>query len=65
MQEMQESEIADQFVYGLDYPVSKNSIVDAAREANLSATIQEALKKLPEREYATPDELTQALNAAN
>jgi uncharacterized protein DUF2795 len=63
MQEMQTSEVADQFVKGLDYPVSKSSIVAAAREADLSSTIQEALKKLPEREYAKPDELTQALNA--
>ena len=62
---MQTSEVADQFVRGLDYPIAKAEILTAAREANLSSTIQEALEKLPEREYAKPDELTQALNAAN
>src|SRR5438477_12170148 len=42
VQEMQESEVADQFVKGLDYPVSKNAIVESAREANLSQTIHDA-----------------------
>jgi len=64
MQEMQESEVADQFVKGLDYPIAKAEIVTAAREASLSSTIQEALNKLPEREYSGPEDLTQALNAA-
>ena len=64
MQEMQESEVADQFVQGLDYPVSKNAIVESAREANLSQMIQDAVAKLPDREYSEPEELTQALNAA-
>jgi hypothetical protein len=63
MQEMQESEVADQFVNGLDYPVSKNAIVESAREANLSQTIQDAVAKIPDREYSEPEELTQALNA--
>jgi len=61
---MQESEVADQFVQGLDYPVSKNAIVESAREANLSQMIQDAVAKLPDREYSEPEELTQALNAA-
>ena len=64
MQEMQESEIASQFVSGLDYPIGKYAIVAAAREASLDGTLQDALKKLPDREYSEPNELTQALNAA-
>jgi hypothetical protein len=64
MQEMQESEVADQFVKGLDYPIAKADILTAAREASVSSTIQEALNKIPNREYAEPEELTQALNAA-
>ena len=64
MQEMQESEIASQFVAGLDYPISKDAIVAAAREASLDGTLQDALKKIPDREYSEPGELTQALNAA-
>jgi hypothetical protein len=64
MQEMQESKVASQFVEGLDYPISKDAIVSAAREASLDGTLQDALKKLPDREYSEPEELTQALNAA-
>jgi hypothetical protein len=64
MQEMRESEVADQFVKGLDYPIAKADIVSAAREASLSSTIQEALSKVPDREYSEPQELTEALNAS-
>ena len=35
-----------------------------AREASVGPTLEEALKKLPEREYSGPEDLTQALNAA-
>ena len=64
MQEVQESEVADQFVKGLNYPIAKAEIVTAGREASLSSTIQEALNRLPEREYSGPEDLTQQLNAA-
>ena len=65
MQEMQASEAASQFVEGLDYPISKGAIITAAREASVGPTLEEALKKLPDREYSEPEELTQALNAAS
>ena len=64
MQEMQESEVADQFVKGLDYPIAKADILTAARDSSVSSTIQDALSKIPDRDYAEPGELTQALNAA-
>jgi hypothetical protein len=64
MQEMRESEVAGQFVAGLNYPIAKADILAAAREASLDKTLEEALQKLPDREYAEPEELTQALNAA-
>jgi hypothetical protein len=60
---MRASEVASQFVEGLDYPISKDAIVAAAREASLDGNLQAALKKLPDREYSEPEELTQALNA--
>jgi len=65
VQEMQASEVASQFVEGLDYPISKAAIIAAAREASVGPTLEEALKKLPDREYSGPEELTQALNAAS
>lgn len=65
MQEMRTSEVADQFVKGLDYPIAKAEILAAARAASVGATIQQALSKLPDREYSEPGELTKALNEAN
>jgi hypothetical protein len=64
MHEMQASEIADQFVNGLDYPIAKADIVSAAREASLGPTILDALRKLPDREYVDAEDLIQQLNAA-
>jgi hypothetical protein len=64
MQEMQASEAAGQFVEGLDYPISKDAIVAAARMASVGSGPQEAVEKLPDREYSEPQDLTQALNAA-
>jgi hypothetical protein len=63
MQEMQASEAAGQFVKGLDYPIGKDGIVAAACEASVGPSLQEALKKLPDREYSEPEDLTKALNA--
>ena len=63
MQEMRMSEIARQFVEGLDYPIAKAEIVTAAREENLDPPVQDSLKKLPDREYVDAQDLTQQLNA--
>ena len=63
MQEMRESKVASQFVEGLDYPIAKAEILTAAREQNLDSTVQDSLRKLPDREFSEPDELIQALNA--
>ena len=64
MQEMQANEIASQFVEGLDYPISRHAILEAAREASIDPMVFDSLKKLPDREYSAPEDLTQALNAA-
>jgi Protein of unknown function (DUF2795) len=65
MQEMRASEAASQLVESLDYPVSKDKVLTAAHEANLGSTLEEALGKLPEREYSDAEDLTRALNAAD
>jgi hypothetical protein len=64
MQEMRLSEIASQFVEGLDYPISKGAILEAARAAQIDPTVVDSLKNIPDREYVEPEELTQALNAS-
>jgi hypothetical protein len=63
MQEMQASKNAGEFFEGLDYPATKNAIVGKARQANLGPTVQDALEKLPDREYVDAEDLTKALNA--
>jgi hypothetical protein len=63
MQEMQASEIASQFIEGLDYPASKSAILAAARDASVNPTLQDSLKKLPDREYVDAEDLTRTLNA--
>jgi hypothetical protein len=65
MQEMQASENASQFVEGLDYPIGKIAIVEAARETSLGPTLQSAIEKLPDREYSDAEELTKALTASS
>jgi len=65
MQEMQASEVTGQFLGGLDYPITKAQMVGKARQASLAAPVQQAIAKLPEREYANAEDVTQALNAAN
>ena len=48
---------------GVDYPIARAEILRAAREAGLGPTGQEALKNVPDREYADPG-TSQELNAA-
>ncbi len=62
---MRMSEIASQFLEGLDYPISKDEILRAARDARIDPTVLDSLKKLPDREYAEPEDLTQQLNATS
>ncbi|TMC41987.1 MAG: DUF2795 domain-containing protein, partial [Chloroflexi bacterium] len=56
VQELQASQVADQFVKGLDYPIAKTQIVNAARDASLGPAVQEALNKIPDREYADAED---------
>jgi hypothetical protein len=61
---MRISEIASQFVEGLDYPISKNEILAAARDASIDQAVLDSLKKIPDRDYIDAEELTKALNAS-
>jgi hypothetical protein len=65
MQEMQASEAASQFVDGLEYPASKASIMAAARATSVGPTVQDALDKIPDREYADAEDLTKELTRAS
>lgn len=65
MQEMQASEGAAKFLEALDYPIAKAELLVEARDANVGAAVQEALEKLPEREFQDADDVTQELNASS
>jgi hypothetical protein len=63
MQEMEATEVAGQFVKGLDYPLGKAAIIRSAREANLDAKIVAALESIEDREYTDADDLARAMAA--
>jgi uncharacterized protein DUF2795 len=64
MQEMRASKAAEEFVNGLDYPIRKSEILASARETQLGPTVEEALNKLPDREYTDAEDLTRTMNAS-
>jgi hypothetical protein len=61
MQEMQASATTREFLAGLEYPISKPDILANAREASLAASVQEALAKLPDREYESREDVAEGL----
>jgi len=58
---MQASATARQFLASLDYPISKPDILANARETGLPTSVQEALTKLPDREYESPEDVSEGL----
>ena len=64
MNEIQASEVVDQFLAGLDYPISREEILDKGDEAKLSDDAMTALAALPSREYKDAADVTRELNPA-
>ena len=62
---MRASKSASQLIESLEYPASKEEILTAAREAQIDPTVQDSLKRIPDREYSKPEELTEALTASS
>ena len=46
------------FLGGLDYPASKEAILDAAKREGADDNVQQALEQLPDREYDSPIEIS-------
>ena len=61
VQEMQATASARQFLASLDYPISKPDLLANAREVSLAVSVQEALTKLPNREYESPEDVAEGL----
>jgi hypothetical protein len=64
MKELQNSEVVDQFLVGLMYPVSKEELLERARESKFDPSIMTALEALPERQYTEPADVSRELNPA-
>ncbi|HPW70045.1 MAG: DUF2795 domain-containing protein [Deltaproteobacteria bacterium] len=48
-------------VKGIDLPKSKSELVDYARSRNVSQDIIDILNRLPDRQYGTASDITQAM----
>ncbi|QYC40819.1 hypothetical protein Nocox_16025 [Nonomuraea coxensis DSM 45129] len=46
---------------GVDYPASKNDLVQAARDHGADDDIVKALENMPDREYDGPNAVSQAV----
>ncbi|MCM0675782.1 DUF2795 domain-containing protein [Micromonospora phytophila] len=51
-----------EYVAGLDYPVSREDLVRWGQENGASTAMLQMLKALPAEEFGSPAELTESLN---
>lgn len=50
---------------GMDYPVSKDTILSTAKRSGADQTILDALGNIPDREYDGPNAISHELAASN
>jgi hypothetical protein len=63
MDEIRTNTAVDDFLDTLRYPVTKGDVLAKARPSGLPPEAIEAFGRIPDAEYASAEELTQALNA--
>lgn len=49
------------FLGGLDYPVSKQDILDKAKQEGADKKVMDALEQIPEQEYKSPVAVSRAV----
>jgi hypothetical protein len=49
------------FLAGVDYPASKQDLIEHARQHNADPDVIEALEQLPDREYNGPNAVSSAV----
>lgn len=49
------------YVQDLDFPVGKQTIIDAARERGAGDSVMNMLDRLPDKEYQSPSDVSQEL----
>ena len=45
----------------VDYPASKQTLIDHARDEGADREVRETLKRLPDEEYGSPNDVSEAL----
>ena len=51
------------FLKGVDYPANKDELIQAARDEGADDNVIKMLESLPEEQYQTPADLSQAIGA--
>lgn len=49
------------FLGGLDYPVSKQDIIDKAKQGGADKKVMDALEQIPDQQYASPVAVSRAV----
>ncbi|NJK78511.1 MAG: DUF2795 domain-containing protein [Chloroflexaceae bacterium] len=49
------------FLKGMDYPASKQELIDQARQNGADDNVLNTLQQLPDEEYQTPADVSQAV----
>ena len=49
------------FLGGLDYPVSKQGIIDKAKQEGADKKVMDALEQIPDQQYAIPVAISRAV----
>jgi hypothetical protein len=52
------------YLGGVDYPASKQTIIEAAEDSGAGDDVLEALERLPERDYDDSTEVSSALSGS-
>jgi hypothetical protein len=52
------------YLGGIDYPASKQTIIETAEDSGAGDDVLEALERLPERDYDDPTEVSSQLSGS-
>lgn len=52
------------YLGGIDYPASKQTIIETAEDSGAGDDVLEALERLPERDYDDPTEVSSELSGS-
>jgi len=52
------------FLGGIDYPTDKQTILDRAQEGEADENVMAVLERIPDQEYESPTDVSQAISAA-